>query len=51
VRRAATADAARLLSGIVRDSGKRVRDAVWDEIKTKISRPWPLVRKGQPEVV
>jgi hypothetical protein len=50
VRRAATGEAARLLSGIVRDSGKRVRDAVWDEIKTKIPRPWG-VRKGQPEPV
>jgi hypothetical protein len=50
VRRAATAEAARLLSGIVKDSGKRVRDAVWEEIKTKIPRPWPI-RKGQPEAV
>jgi hypothetical protein len=50
VRRAATADAARLLSSIVKDSGKRVRDAVWEEIKNKIPRPWPL-RKGQPDVV
>ena len=48
VRRAATAEAARLLSGIVKDSGNRVRDAIWEEIKTKIPRPWPL-RKGQPE--
>ena len=50
VRRAATAEAARLLSGIVKESGKRVRDAVWEEIKVKIPRPWPL-RKGQPEAV
>jgi hypothetical protein len=50
VRRAATGEAARLLSGIVKESGKRVRDAVWEEIKTKIPRPWPL-RKGQPEAV
>ena len=50
VRRAATGEAARLLSGIVKDSGKRVRDAVWDEIKTKIPRPWAL-RKGQAEPV
>jgi Domain of unknown function (DUF697) len=50
VRRAATAQAARLLSGIVKDSGARVREAMWNEIKTKIPRPWPL-RKGQPETV
>jgi hypothetical protein len=50
VRRAATAEAARLLSGIVKESGSRVRDAVWKEVKTKIPRPWPL-RKGQPEPV
>jgi hypothetical protein len=48
VRRAATAEAARLLSGIVRESGARVRDAVWNEIKQKMPRPWPL-RKTQPE--
>jgi hypothetical protein len=50
VRRDATAEAARLLSGIVKDCGKRVRDAIWEEIKLKIPRPWPL-RKGQPEAV
>jgi len=50
VRRAATAEAARLLSGIVKESGMRVREAMWNEIKTKIPRPWPL-RKGQPETV
>jgi hypothetical protein len=50
VRRAATSEAARLLSGIVRDSGARVRDAVWSEIKSKIPRPWPG-RKPQPETV
>jgi Domain of unknown function (DUF697) len=48
VRRAATAEAARLLSGIVKDSGARVREAIWREIKNKIPRPWPL-KKGQPE--
>jgi hypothetical protein len=50
VRRAATAEAARLLSGIVRDSGARVREAAWKEIKQKIPRPWPM-RKAQPETV
>ena len=50
VRRAATAEAARLLSGIVKESGSRVRDAIWKEIKHKIPRPWPLA-KGQPETV
>jgi hypothetical protein len=50
VRRAATSQAARLLSGIVRESGARVRDAVWSEIKSKIPRPWPS-RKAQPETV
>jgi hypothetical protein len=48
VRRAATAEAARLLSGIVKDSGARVREAIWREIKSKVPRPWPL-KKGQPE--
>jgi hypothetical protein len=48
VRRAATAEAARLLSGIVKESGARVRDAVWNEIKQKMPRPWPM-RKAQPE--
>jgi hypothetical protein len=50
VRRQATAEAARLLSGIVRESGARVRDAIWQEIKQRIPRPWPL-RKAQPETV
>jgi hypothetical protein len=50
VRRAATAQAARLLSSIVKESGARVRDAMWNEVKTKIPRPWTL-RKGQPEPV
>jgi hypothetical protein len=50
VRRSATAESARLLSGIVRESGARVRDAVWKEIKLKLPRPWPL-RKGQAEPV
>ena len=45
VRRAATTEAARLLSGIVKESGARVREAIWKEIKQKIPRPWPL-RKG-----
>jgi Domain of unknown function (DUF697) len=48
VRRAATAEAARLLSGIVKDSGTRVREAIWKDLKTKFPRPWPL-RKSQPE--
>jgi len=50
VRRAATTEAARLLSGIVKDSGSRVRDAIWKEIKHKIPRPWPS-RQAQPETV
>ena len=50
VRRAATTEAARLLSGIVKESGARVREAIWREIKNKIPRPWPL-KKGQPETV
>ena len=50
VRRAATAEAAKLLSGIVKESGSRVRDAVWKEFKQKLPRPWPA-RKGQPEPV
>jgi hypothetical protein len=49
VRRAATTEAARLLSGIVKESGARVREAIWREIKNKIPRPWPL-KKGQPEI-
>jgi hypothetical protein len=50
VRRAATAEAARLLSGIVKDGGSRVREAIWKDLKTKFPRPWPM-RKGQPEPV
>jgi len=50
VRRAATTDAARLLSGIVKESGARVREAVWKGIKQKMPRPWPM-RKAQPETV
>ena len=50
MRRAATTEAARLLSGIVKESGARVREAIWEEIKNKIPRPWPL-KKGQPEIV
>jgi hypothetical protein len=48
VRRAATAEAARMLTGIVKESGTRVRQAVWKEIKAKVPSPWPG-RKGQPE--
>jgi len=47
MRRSATAEAARLLSGIVKESGVRVRDAIWSEIKAKVPRPWPM-RKAQP---
>ncbi len=50
LRRSATAEAARLLSGIVKESGARVRDALWEEVKQKIPRPWPM-RKPQPETV
>jgi len=50
VRRAATAEAARLLSGIVKVSGARVRDAIWQEIKQRVPRPWPM-RKAQAETV
>jgi Domain of unknown function (DUF697) len=50
VRRAATAEAARLLSGIVKESGARVRDAIWQEIKQRVPRPWPM-RKAQAETV
>jgi hypothetical protein len=50
LRKAATAEAARLLSGIVRDSGARVRDVIWSEIKQKVPRPWPA-RKARPETV
>lgn len=50
LRRSATAEAARLLSGIVKESGARVRDALWQEVKQKLPRPWPM-RKAQPETV
>jgi hypothetical protein len=50
IRRAASAEAARLLSSIVKESGARVREAIWREIKSKIPRPWPL-KKGHPEAV
>ena len=50
VRRSATAEAARMLSGIVKESGARVRDVLWEEVKKKIPRPWPM-RKAQPETV
>jgi hypothetical protein len=50
IRRQATAEAARLLSGIVKESGARVRDAIWQEIKQRVPRPWPM-RKPQPETV
>jgi hypothetical protein len=49
-RRSATAESARLLSGIVKESGSRVRDAIWQEAKQKMPRPWPS-RKGEPEPV
>ena len=50
LRRSATAEAARLLSGIVKESGTRVRDALWQEVKQKLPRPWPM-RKAQAETV
>lgn len=50
VRKQATAEAARLLSGIVKESGARVRDAIWQEIKQRVPRPWPM-RKAQAETV
>src|SRR5207247_6798944 len=50
LRRSATTEAARLLSGIVKESGARVRDAIWKELKLKLPRAWPM-RKGQPETV
>ena len=50
LRRSATAEAARLLSGIVKESGARVRDALWQEVKQKLPRPWPM-RKPQAETV
>ncbi len=49
-RRSATSESARLLSGIVKESGARVRDAIWQEVKQKLPRPWPS-RKGEPEPV
>ncbi len=49
-RKAATAQAARLLGLIVRESGARVREAVWTELKLKMPRPW-LAPKRQPETV
>ena len=49
-RRSATSESARSLSGIVKESGARVRDAIWQEVKQKLPRPWPL-RKGEPEPV
>lgn len=50
VRRSATAESARMLSGIVKESGARVRDALWEEVKKKFPRPWPG-RKVQAETV
>jgi hypothetical protein len=50
MRRSATTEAAKLLTGIVKESGARVRDALWKEIKQKLPRPWPM-RKGEPEPV
>jgi hypothetical protein len=50
LRRSATAEAARMLSGIVKESGARVRDALWQEVKQKLPRPWPM-RKAQAETV
>jgi hypothetical protein len=50
MRRAATAESARLLSGIVKESGTRVRDAIWTEIKQKFPRPWPM-RQAHAETV
>jgi hypothetical protein len=50
LRRSATAEAARLLSGIVKESGARVRDSLWQEVKQKLPRPWPM-RKARPETV
>ncbi len=49
-RRSATSESARLLSGIVKESGARVRDEIWQEVKRKMPRPWPS-RKGEPEPV
>lgn len=50
VRKAATAQAARLLTGIVRESGARLREAIWSELKLKMPRPWSA-GKRQPETV
>lgn len=52
LRRSATAEAARMLSGIVKESGARVRDALWQEVKVKLPRPWPSrSSQTQPEPV
>jgi hypothetical protein len=50
LRRSATAESARMLSGIVKESGARVRDALWQEVKQKLPRPWPM-RKAHAETV
>ena len=50
LRKVATAQAARLLTGIVRESGARLREAIWSELKLKMPRPWANGRR-QPETV
>ncbi len=50
MRRSATAEAARLLSGIVKESGARVRDAIWQEIKQKSPAPGRC-EKASPRLV